>query len=416
MAKAAAKKPSNSGKANPISGTLQSVTGMPSKLKIFMTEASPYWWVRVFVNGRYRMKSLKTTSVKEAKEEAKKFFVDVHMTDQLGTTKPKLMTIPDGFVAVGNAYVETLNMSGHKRRYQDDRQRFLKEIAPFFATKRVQEITSADIGLFIKKLVNDGRSSATVVHYTGVLRKILKYAVDNRLLTSTPNIPRIPGRSSAKPRDYFSLEEYKALVKAAEDIAEDRVVVRGYEVTLELKYLVQFMVNSFIRPSDLRVLRHKHVKIKTRPDAERPDERFYLELSHPATKTTDKEVVTMPAAYGVYRSLVKLQEQRGYGKDEDFVFFPKYKNRNTMMVYAGKIFQELVRRANIDTAGCDKHTLYSLRHTAIMFRLMLGETDSLTLAKNARTSQAMIDKFYSSRLSPTQVVDVIHSFRRREEL
>jgi integrase len=305
-------------------------------------------------------------------------------------------------------------MPGHKRRYQDDRQRFLKEIAPFFATKRVQEITSADIGLFIKKLVNDGRSSATVVHYTGVLRKILKYAADNRLLTSTPNIPRIPGRASAKPRDYFSLEEYKALVKAAEEMAEQKVVVRGYEITLELKYLVQFMVNSFIRPSDLRVLRHKHVKVKTRPDAERPDERNYLELTHPATKTTDKEVVTMPAAYGVYGSLVKLQEQRGYGSDEDFVFFPKYKNRNTMMVYAGKMFQELVRRANIDTAGGDKHTLYSLRHSAIMFRLMLGETDSLTLAKNARTSQAMIDKFYASRLSPSHVVDVLHTFRRRE--
>jgi len=33
-------------------------------------------------------------------------------------------------------------------------------------------------------------------------------------------------------------------------------------------------------------------------------------LTHPATKTTDQEVVTMPAAYGIYQSLAKFQDEK----------------------------------------------------------------------------------------------------------
>ena len=63
-------------------------------------------------------------------------------------------------------------------------------------------------------------------------------------------------------RDYFPMEEYKSLVSVIEEMATEGVEVRGVPVTLEFKYLVQFMVNSFIRPSDLRVLRRPHVKVQ----------------------------------------------------------------------------------------------------------------------------------------------------------
>jgi hypothetical protein len=47
----------------------------------------------------------------------------------------------------------------------------------------------------------------------------------------------------------------------------------------------------------------------------------------------------------------------------------------------------------LSTAG-ETRTLYSLRHSSIMFRLMFGRTvDTLTLARNARTSPEMIDRF-----------------------
>lgn len=59
-----------------------------------------------------------------------------------------------------------------------------------------------------------------------------------------------------------------------------------------------------------------------------------------------------------------------------------------------------------------RRTLYSLRHSAITFRLLYGEgIDLLTLARNARTSLEMVDKFYASELSAEMNVAMPHSRR-----
>lgn len=60
-------------------------------------------------------------------------------------------------------------------------------------------------------------------------------------------------------------------------------------------------------------------------------------------------------------------------------------------------------------------TLYSMRHTAIMYRLMFGgEISLLTLARNARTSVAMIERFYAAQLDSSKVTAEIHTKRRRD--
>ncbi len=57
-------------------------------------------------------------------------------------------------------------------------------------------------------------------------------------------------------------------------------------------------------------------------------------------------------------------------------------------------------------------SLYSLRHTAITFRLIFGgNIDLLTLARNARTSVEMIEKFYASTLSAEINIALLHGKR-----
>jgi len=59
-----------------------------------------------------------------------------------------------------------------------------------------------------------------------------------------------------------------------------------------------------------------------------------------------------------------------------------------------------------------RRTLYSLRHTAITYRLLYGRgIDLLTLARNARTSVEMIERFYASQLTPEMNVGMLHSRR-----
>ena len=405
---------------NPLTDSLQAVPGMPSKLKIYKVAVSPYWWTRVYVDGRYRMKSLKTEKLKEAQEAAKKFFYQVLIDAQLGTAPSVSSKVSRSFVSVGSKLIETQNVPDMVRRYHDDRLRFNKELVPYFGEKDVGEITSADVGAFAKQLQLAGKAPATTNQYLIVLRKILRFACDNRLIPAIPNFPRVKGKTTVTKRDYFPMDEYKLLVTTIEKMAEEGVEVRGVSVTLEFKYLVQFMVNSFIRPSDLRVLRRSHVKVQTNPAVRKKADKQYLLLTHPATKTTDQEVVTMPAAYGVYKSLITLQDDKvkalkakkskALKKYTDHLFFPEYPNRSTMIAVAGRIFSAVVKRAGLQVEG-EKHTLYSLRHTSIMYRLLLGNTSTLELARNARTSQAMIDKHYASRLTPQMAVDSIHSFK-----
>jgi integrase len=399
------------GAANPLPETVQTVSGMPTKLKIFKVASSRFWWARVFLNGRYQMSTLKTEKLREAQEAAKKFFYQALLDAELGSDRSKGKNISKNFVSVGSKFIESQNVPDMARRYNDDRIRFNKELVPFFAAKEVQDITSADIGVFAKGLQQAGKAPATVNQYLIVLRKILKYAADNRVIQTVPNFPRIKASTGKTSRDYFEMAEYEALIKTIEEMAAEEVKVRGVLVTLDFKYMVQFMVNSFIRPSDLRVLRHEHVKVMENPSVKKAGDKKYLLLKHPATKTTSQEVVTMPAAHGIYQALVKLQKVRGVGAAKDFVFFPEYLNRNTMIAVAGRIFSAAVKRAGLVQEG-EKHTLYSLRHSSIMYRLLYGENVStLELARNARTSQAMIDKHYASRLTPLMAVDSIHSFK-----
>jgi hypothetical protein len=59
-----------------------------------------------------------------------------------------------------------------------------------------------------------------------------------------------------------------------------------------------------------------------------------------------------------------------------------------------------------------RRSLYSLRHSAITFRLLYGRgIVLLTLARNARTSLEMIDKFYASELRAEMNVGMLHSRR-----
>ena len=63
----------------------------------------------------------------------------------------------------------------------------------------------------------------------------------------------------------------------------------------------------------------------------------------------------------------------------------------------------------------EDRTMYSLRHTCIMYRLLYGEKmDVITLARNARTSPEMIDRFYAAQLKGEDGVGMLQSRRKRK--
>ena len=67
-----------------------------------------------------------------------------------------------------------------------------------------------------------------------------------------------------------------------------------------------------------------------------------------------------------------------------------------------KIFKHLVRGVGLETGAFRQaHTICSLRHSSLCFQILkTGGNDLFGLAKNARTSVLMLEKFYLTHLSP----------------
>jgi integrase len=390
---------------SPLPDTKTYLHGYPRKLVLYKTAASRFYQVRLFHDGKYTIRSTKSDNLRAAKQFAAKFFVEV-----LSKPSTSVNSVESkAFSTVASRYFAAAKPSTKAATHRNDYSRFRNVLLPAFKDQEIDTITNAQIATMIEGQRDRHLSAATLKHYLVVLSKIMKFAVANDLMRSLPLFPKISGRlRTTQKRDALTVQEYKRLVQSAERLAEREEVVRGVPLTIEMKLLIQFMVNSFIRPSDLRVLKHKHIRRQKDGDAE------WLVLSHPATKTNDHEVQAMPDTVHIYRRLVEHRKQHKEPRQpNDFVFFPSYQNRDTAIAVVGRLFRRIVEDCLIEEKTGKNITLYSLRHTAIMFRLTIGQVDSLSLARNARTSQAMIDKFYASHLTTDQVRKQLHAFPNR---
>jgi len=166
------------------------------------------------------------------------------------------------------------------------------------------------------------------------------------------------------------------------------------------------MVNSFVRPVDIKLIQHQHIQI-VRGD------NTYLRISLPETKKHTTKIVTLSAAVNIYESLLKHMNLRGFGYKSDYLFLPEIQDREAAIFIIGKHFRELLEATSLRRGSLGQNrSLYSLRHTAITFRLLYGNgIDLLTLARNARTSVEMIERFYASALTPEMNIGMLQSRR-----
>ena len=217
--------------------------------------------------------------------------------------------------------------------------------------------------------------------------------VDEGAVPSTP-------RSKLKdnPRPFFrfhplvSKEEdaYQALLTAAKQMAEDKVIVRGVPVTDELYDLLLFLSHSFVRPltTELYAIRHSDVTVADDPKR--------LVVTVRDGKTGYRAANTMPAAVSVYE---RIKQRNPNADGEDYIFLPEYLNRTTAAKIIQRQFGELMDRSGlkVDKSTGKTHTLYSLRHTAICMRIINseGQVNIFNLAKNAGTSVDQIERFYA---------------------
>lgn len=295
-------------------------------------------------------------------------------------------------------------------------------VLPFFRYIPPTQVTHAVLDDFVSRLTKHRLSTTTISQYLVIVRKLLKLAVRKGLLKEVPELPKI--KIAVQPRSMLTLAEYGKVCRTALKMSRTGVVApevkstdgrrdrfwvapRNMRLAPDMFWAIRFMVNSFVRPGDLRELKHKHVTV-VRGDS------VYLRMKLPQTKKHDKPMVSLRPAVQVYESALRKSQSQGFGGPEDYVFLPAEKNRDYALAVLGFWFKWVMREAGLSTTDeLDRpRTLYCLRHTALMFRLLYGQgIDMLTLARNARTSVQMIERFYASTLDGEMNVKMLQSRR-----
>jgi len=333
-------------------------------------------------------------------------------------------TLPGEFVGIQEVISIILAQEKHKvsrnevteGTYRMTKVRLETNIAEFFAFTDLRRINTASIQQFIDFLSDKELSTPTIVGYIAQLRKVLRYLVEKDIIPQMPLFPKM--KVTQKPRGAFTVTEYAAVLRQAKVLRQHVFVWNKPDtrfhikpiyrsMPLEMNWLIRFMVYTFLRPGDIRQLKNKHIEIIS-------GKFNYLRLTPPEIKRHKAPTVSLPQAVNIYKTVLKHHTAQGFGGPEDYVFFPEEKNRLRALNTIGWLFNWIMNSLGLKAGphGADR-SFYSLRHTAITFRLIFGgNIDLLTLARNARTSVEMIEKFYASTLSAEMNIQLLHSKRR----
>lgn len=389
----------------PIPETITKIgKGFPDKLVIFKIPSSRYWWVRYYTEGKVLKKSTKTEDKRRGIEFGKKFYEQIlirqHNLLPLGSS-PSFERVSRLLLTEQEQLIERGERS--PKMNINDKQKLEKDILPFFKGMNVKDVTYKHLDNYITQLRQRKLKPPTIKSHLSLIHKILSLSQRENLIDRLPSFPKVKRKDS--PRGWFNNDEYKLLLKTVKQCIDEKTIIRSHQITDEMRLLITFMVNSFLRPSDIKNLRHRNIQVIEK-------EHKYLRIQTDNSKTVNTPIVTMENCVGIYKDLLEFQKEskRGIGK-EDFVFFPHLPNRDFTLQTMRRQFDYILDRCEMKTtSNGDPRTLYSLRHTSIMFRLTMGESiDLLTLSRNCRTSVGMIERFYGKPLEGEMNIGKIQS-------
>ena len=420
-------------RTTPISSTIVRVRQLPTSAILYKCQASKFWQFRVFLEGAQRKRSTKTEDAVEAQRLAKLIYAEmlqnIHGSEQGKrklSSKRTLHTVASSLWEKQAVMVAQGELNPQKNK--NDKYVYEKHIKTFFRNYELKDINADTLEQFKMALVRKGLAKTTQKSYFAIISKLLTEAVKKQFIHTAPMLPRV--RVDDDPRGYFNNGEYTRLWQMANKLCDETVPVykdadmvegavrvgakpyRNITITKDVYFLIMFMRNTYVRPTDIKVIRHRHVFSVRRGDIE------FLELRHPKTKRHSRVMTSTEYAPDHYRNIAAQRVIDGYGKSDDFVFMPQHANREYALKELTRQFDAVMRAAGLKTDANGKNrTLYSLRHTAIVTGIHAGISIE-TLAMNARTSTDMIDRFYGSHVlsaldKGTEIVDSVHAKQER---
>lgn len=344
------------------------------------------------MHGKYRKASLKTIDKTEAIDRAKLFFMEqfgIQATVKQQLTGQRFASIAEAMMVADERKVRRGERS--KSLATSNRYAYDRHVKPALGHMDVKTINYAVLERFLNDLEDRELSVSSIRNFLSFTGKVLKYAHRLDLIDRLPQMPTIKTKDGI--RGWFSEEEYRRLLAGIAAAIDAGMAVRHVPVQPDLRFLAEIMVATMLRPSDVKLLQHRHIEIVQ-------GKRLYLRITTSFSKTINSPVVSTVEGVAVYRRLLAYQSDLGFGASDDYLFYPQYTNRKHASDILRRQFASVLDSLSMrQSPQGEPRTLYSLRHSAIMFAILRGDTNLLKIARNARTSPDMIDRFYARHLT-----------------
>ena len=154
-------------RTEPLPGSLTAVAGYPKKLKLYKLEASPYWWVRTFHDGKIYRKSTRTEVKRDAIAFAKGFYDQVVSGRVLAPQRDKELVT---FAKVAEAMMKSKRAQAARgdltdMTYKIMDYRLKKTILPALGNREIARIHFEDLEELLDDLSHQKLSGSTINGY-----------------------------------------------------------------------------------------------------------------------------------------------------------------------------------------------------------------------------------------------------------
>ncbi len=359
------------------------------KLTLYQRSDSHYWWCCFYLKRKQIRTSTKCTELEPAKNFASTWFFQRQADIANG-----IMPAPRArhFGAAADKAVEFYEQSNCSPAYVRSMSTLLNSLKRMISTVPTAHVNQQTWNTVLTQLTAKQLKPATVHQYRNALQIVLREAYRRGEITV---VPKLLADNTAKqhdtPRTYFTGGQYTVLWNyLRKNIAEHkRDKTKWIEAAEELRDYVQFAAGSGMRMGEAMNVRFKDVSIATQPDPTTKEPKQCLIINHIKGKQSRSGVCR--TYFTAYTAFMRCVQRQGLGEN-----WAK-SDANIFKHYHRDMFRKVLTAAGLrftDDNPPRKRDLMSLRHTYICFALERG-IQPADIAKNLRTSSAMIDKHYA---------------------
>lgn len=311
-------------------------------MPLYKRKDSPYWWIKIELNGRILSRSTGTVERKQAQEYHDRLKAELWQQDKLGA-KPKYKW--------EDAVIRWLQETKHKATQHDDICH-LRWIDQHLRSRTIDTITRDDIDNITQQRLSGGATNGTTNRTLAVIRAILRKAVNDwEWIDRHPSIKLLP-----EPKRRVRWLTHQEAEKLLAELPE------------HLKSMAIFTLETGLRQANVTGLTWQQVDLERQCAWIHPDQ------------AKARKAIAVPLSPGAI-DIIKQQ----VGKHKDYIF--TY-NGNKIIQVSTKAWYKALNRA-----GISDFKWHDLRHTWASWHIQNGTPQHILQELGGWESPEMVKRY-----------------------